>query len=75
MIVHLGALGVVSKLTLDIIPHFYVRNYAYTDLHLKEIVENFDGKKLLADSLHKQSMFLQVFPTDMPTSTRLLIGR
>lgn len=42
-VVHLGALGIVSKITLDIQPTFSARQYVYQDLPLKELVQNFDA--------------------------------
>ena len=42
-VVGLGALGVVSKITLDIQPRFEVREDIYTDLPFKTLVDNFEA--------------------------------
>ena len=42
-VVGLGALGVVSKITLDIQPRFEVREDIYTDLPFATLVDNFDA--------------------------------
>ncbi len=42
-VVGLGALGVVTKLTLDIQPTFYVRQDNYLDLPESELLANFDA--------------------------------
>ena len=42
-VVGLGALGVVSKVTLDIQPRFEVREDIYTDLPFKTLVDNFEA--------------------------------
>ena len=42
-VVGLGALGVVSKVTLDIQPRFEVRQDLYTDLPFTALVENFEA--------------------------------
>lgn len=41
-VVHLGALGVVTKLTLDIQPTFLMRQYVYERLPLTELKDHFD---------------------------------
>lgn len=40
-VVHLGALGVVTELTLALVPAFEIRQYVYDDLALAELVEHF----------------------------------
>ena len=42
-VVGLGALGVVSKVTLDIQPRFEVREDIYTDLPFRTLVDNFEA--------------------------------
>lgn len=41
-VVHLGALGVVTKLTLDIQPTFLARQHVYLDLAMSEMRDHFD---------------------------------
>jgi xylitol oxidase len=42
MVVGLGALGIVSRLTLDIEPTFDVAQSVFEDLHWDQVLENFD---------------------------------
>jgi FAD/FMN-containing dehydrogenase len=42
-VVGLGALGVITKVTLDIQPSFTMRQYVYEDLPLGELKEHFDA--------------------------------
>jgi len=42
-VVGLGALGVVTKITLDLLPTFMVKQYVYEDLPLSEMQEHFDA--------------------------------
>jgi xylitol oxidase len=42
-VVGLGAIGVITKLTLDIQPTFMMRQYVYQDLPLDEVREHFDA--------------------------------
>jgi xylitol oxidase len=42
-VVGLGALGIVSKVTLDIQPRFEVREDIYTDMPFKTLVDNFEA--------------------------------
>jgi xylitol oxidase len=42
-VVGLGALGVITKVTLDIQPSFKMRQYVYEDLHLSELKDHFDA--------------------------------
>jgi len=41
-VVHLGALGVVTKLTLDVVPSFEVRQDLFLDLAAADLAANFD---------------------------------
>lgn len=43
VVVGLGALGVVSALTLDIVPAFDIRQNVYLDLKLPALLENFEA--------------------------------
>jgi xylitol oxidase len=42
-VVHLGALGVVTKVTLDLRPAFEMSQEVYEDLPLKQLADHFDG--------------------------------
>jgi alditol oxidase len=42
-VVGLGALGVITKVILDIQPSFMMRQYVYEDLPLRELKEHFDA--------------------------------
>lgn len=42
-VVHLGALGVVTKVTLDIQPAFAMRQEVYEDLPLSQLTDHFEG--------------------------------
>ena len=42
-VVGLGALGVITKVILDIQPRFMMRQYVYEDLPLRELKEHFDA--------------------------------
>jgi len=42
VVVGLGALGAVTRLTLDIVPTFQVRQHVYEDLPLAQLSEHFD---------------------------------
>ena len=41
-VVGLGALGIVTRMTLDTLPAFEVRQYVYDDLPLEQVTEHFD---------------------------------
>jgi len=43
VVVGLGALGVITKVSLDIQPRFMMRQYVYEDLPLGELKEHFDA--------------------------------
>ena len=43
MLVGLGALGVVTKITLDLQPTFQVKQYVYENLPLSEMQEHFEA--------------------------------
>jgi alditol oxidase len=43
MIVHLGALGIVTKLTLEIVPEFTIRQYVYENLPIDSVQRHFDS--------------------------------
>ena len=42
-VVHLGAIGVVTKLTLDLIPTFKMKQFVYLDMPMSELKDNFDA--------------------------------
>ncbi|MEP6759732.1 MAG: D-arabinono-1,4-lactone oxidase, partial [Sporichthyaceae bacterium] len=41
-VVALGALGVVTRLTLDVVPTFEIRQYVYDDLNYEQLLDAFD---------------------------------
>ncbi len=43
MVVSLGALGIVTRLTLDTVPAFNIRQYVYEDLPYEQVSEHFDA--------------------------------
>jgi len=51
MVVSLGALGVVTSLTLDVVPAFDVRQDVYENLTLESVAENFDAIQASAYSV------------------------
>lgn len=42
-VVHLGALGLITRVTLDIVPTFEVRQYVFIGLPLEQLQANFDA--------------------------------
>lgn len=50
-VVGLGALGAVTKLTLDVQPAFQMRQYVYENLPLSELKDNFDAIESAAYSV------------------------
>jgi alditol oxidase len=42
IVVGLGALGVITRLTLDTVPAFHVRQYVYEDLPFEQVTGHFD---------------------------------
>ena len=50
-VVGLGAIGVITKLTLDIQPTFMMRQYVYENLPLDEVKEHFDAIESSAYSI------------------------
>jgi alditol oxidase len=54
MVVALGGLGIVTKLTLEIVPSFLVRQDVYEHLPWKQLEENFDA---IAASAYSVSLF------------------
>jgi alditol oxidase len=54
VVVGLGALGVVTRLTLDTVPAFYVRQYVYEGLPLAQVCEHFDE---IVSSAYSVSLF------------------
>src|SRR4029077_17128127 len=50
-VIGLGAIGVITKLTLDIQPTFMMRQYVYQDLPLDEVREHFDAIEASAYSV------------------------
>ncbi len=53
-VVGLGAIGVITKLTLDIQPTFMMRQYVYESLPLNEVKEHFDA---IESSAYSVSLF------------------
>src|SRR5712692_11152420 len=53
-VVGLGAIGVITKLTLDIQPTFMMRQYVYENLALNEVKEHFDA---IESSAYSVSLF------------------
>lgn len=51
MVVGLGALGVISELTLDLIPHYDIRQTVYLDLPVAGLLEDFGGAMASAHSI------------------------
>jgi alditol oxidase len=54
MVVALGALGVITRLTLDTVPSFDIRQYVYENLPLAQIVEHFGD---ITGSAYSVSLF------------------
>jgi xylitol oxidase len=50
-VVGLGALGVITKITLDVQPTFLMRQYVYENLPLRQMAENFDAIEASAYSV------------------------
>ena len=50
-VVGLGALGVITKITLDIQPTFSMQQYVYENLRLAQVKEHFDGIEASAYSI------------------------
>ncbi len=53
-VIGLGAIGVITKLALDIQPTFMMRQYVYENLPLNEVKEHFDA---IASSAYSVSLF------------------
>ncbi len=53
-VVGLGALGVITKVTLDIQPTFLIRQYVYVDMPLAEMKDHFDA---IQSSAYSVSLF------------------
>lgn len=54
VVVGLGAVGIVTRMTLDTLPAFEVRQYVYDDLALEQVTEHFDE---IAGSAYSVSLF------------------
>ena len=54
LVVGLGALGVITRLTLDIVPRFDVRQYVFDHLPWSQAVEHFDE---IEDAAYSVSLF------------------
>lgn len=50
-VVHLGALGVVTKITLDVQPTYQVRQYVYQDLPMAQVRDHFETIVASGDSV------------------------
>jgi alditol oxidase len=50
-VVGLGALGVITKVTLDVLPTYQMRQYVYENLPLSEMKEHFDAIEAAAYSV------------------------
>ena len=50
-VVHLGALGVITKMTLNLQPTFQMKQYVYLDLPLSQLQEHFDAIESAAYSV------------------------
>ena len=53
-VISLGALGIVTRMTLDTLPAFDVRQYVYDDLPLEQVTEHFDE---ITGSAYSVSLF------------------
>ena len=53
-VVALGALGIVTRLTLDTVPTFDIRQYVYEDLPAGQVIEHFDE---ITSSAYSVSLF------------------
>jgi xylitol oxidase len=53
-VVGLGALGVITKVTLDILPTYMMQQYVYENLPLRELKEHFDA---IMSSAYSVSLF------------------
>src|ERR1700731_728743 len=53
-VVGLGALGVITKITLDLLPTFVVKQYVYENLPLNEVKNHFDA---IESSAYSVSLF------------------
>ncbi|MET0298459.1 MAG: FAD-binding protein [Flavitalea sp.] len=54
LVVGLGAVGVITKVTLNIVPTFKVKQYVYLDLPLSQLKENFEA---ILSSAYSVSLF------------------
>jgi alditol oxidase len=54
IVVALGALGIVTRLTLDTVPAFDIRQYVYDDLPAGQVMEHFDE---IVSSAYSVSLF------------------
>lgn len=53
-VVHLGGLGVVTKITLDLLPTFKMRQFVYENLPLEQLKDHFDA---IESSAYSVSLF------------------
>lgn len=74
-VVGLGALGVVTKITLDIQPRFTMQQYVYQNLPLKELTTHFDAVESAAYSVSLFTDWRNESINEVWLKTRMESGR